>query len=93
VAVGRSWLPRTGKPEFARPTRKCDLDFERQRDQPGKPRGIEFRDVFGARHRTKAQYFNRITESTPETRAALREFRRARRNEDREGEDPFDWCF
>jgi hypothetical protein len=69
------------------------LAIERQLDQPGEQGWIEFRDVFGARHRTKAQFIGRITESTPETRAAVREFRRARRNEDREGEDPFDWCY
>jgi hypothetical protein len=69
------------------------LSIERQLDHPGEPGWIEFRDVFGARHRTKAHHINRITESTPETRAALREFRRARRNEEKEGEDPFDWCY
>jgi hypothetical protein len=61
------------------------LAIERQLDQPGEPGWIEFRDVFGARHRTKAQDIYRITESTAETRAALREFRRARRNEDKMG--------
>ena len=42
---------------------------------------LEFRDVFGARHRLPAQYVYRITESTRATRATLREFRKATREE------------
>ena len=66
------------------------LAIERYLDTPGEPGWIEFRDVFGARHRLMAHSVRRITESTRETRAALRAFERARRNEDREDEDPFE---
>ena len=68
------------------------LAIERQLDRPGESVWIEFRDVFGARHRTKARFIGRITESTRETRAAMREFDRARRTESKEGEDPFETC-
>ena len=66
------------------------LAIERHLDQPDNQEWIEFRDVLGARHRTKARFISRITESTRETRAALRAFGRARRNEEKEDEDPFE---
>ena len=69
------------------------LAIERQLDQAGELVWIEFTDVFGARHRLKAQFINRISESTRETREAWRVWRRARRNEDKEGEDPFESCY
>lgn len=42
---------------------------------------LEFRDVFGARHRLPARCVYRITESTRETRAALRELPKALHDE------------
>jgi len=69
------------------------LVIERGLDMPGEPGWIEFRDVFGARHRLMANSIRRITESTRETRAALRAFMRARRIEEKEGEDPFEMNF
>ena len=57
------------------------LAIERQLETSSANEWIEFRDVFGARHRLPARYVYRITESTRATRAALREFRRAKREE------------
>ena len=53
------------------------------------PAWLVFRDVVGTAHRLRSAEVYRITESTPELRAALRAFRRAMR---REGEDDeFRW--
>ena len=65
------------------------LAIERQLDQGAVPDWLEFRDVFGARHRLPARCVYRITESTRNTRAALRSFRKAMREEAKEDEDPF----
>jgi hypothetical protein len=65
------------------------LALERQLETCSDNVWIEFRDVFGARQRLPARAIYRITESTRETRAALRAFRRARQEEATEDEDPF----
>ena len=64
------------------------LAIERQLDRCGILEWLEFRDVFGARHRLPARCVYRITESTRATRAALRGFRKAMRDE-RKDDDPF----
>ena len=69
------------------------LAIERHIDKPGSEVWIEFRDVFGARHRLKTLHICRITESTQETRAALRAFDKARRKEERDDEDPFETTY
>lgn len=63
------------------------LAIERQLERSAVTEWLEFRDVFGARHRLPVRCVYRITESTRETRAALREFRKAMREEDKEDED------
>jgi hypothetical protein len=60
------------------------LAIERALDKAATPDWLEFRDVFGARHRVLAVCVYRITECTGETRAAMRAFERARRKEDEE---------
>ena len=65
------------------------LAIERQLDNCATREWLEFRDVFGARHRLPARCVYRITESTRATRAALREFRTAMRKEHKSDEDPF----
>ena len=65
------------------------LAIERQLDSCTTREWLEFRAVFGARHRLPARCVYRITESTRATRAALREFRKAMREERKEDEDPF----
>ena len=57
------------------------LAVERQLERCAVTDWLEFRDVFGALHRLPAQYVYRITESTRATRATLREFRKATREE------------
>lgn len=57
------------------------LAIERQLERCAVTDWLEFRDVFGALHRLPAQYVYRITESTRATRATLREFRKATREE------------
>ena len=64
------------------------LAVERQLDQCAMPEWLEFRDVFGARHRLPARCVYRITESTRATRAAVRAFRKAMIDEAKEDEDP-----
>ena len=65
------------------------LYVERELDRWRAPVWIEFRDVFGARHRLPARCIYRITESTRATRAAVRAFQKAMRDEEREDGDPF----
>ena len=57
------------------------LAIERQLERCAVTDWLEFRDVFGARHRLPAQYVYRITESTRATRATLRDFRKGVREE------------
>jgi hypothetical protein len=64
------------------------LALERQLDQAGERAWIEFQDVFGARHRMTAGCIYRISESTRETRAAVRAFDRAMEKEEKEDGDP-----
>ena len=63
------------------------LGVERQLDKGASPEWLEFRDVFGARHRLPARCVYRITESTRATRAAVRAFRKSLREEATEDED------
>lgn len=63
-------------------TLETALYIERQLDRLPEPHWLEFRDVFGARHRIKAHSVGRFTESTPAVRAAKRAFERARRLEE-----------
>jgi hypothetical protein len=58
------------------------LHVERQLERLPEPRWIEFRDVFGARHRIKATSVSRFEESTPAARAAKRAFERAREKDE-----------
>lgn len=60
------------------------LAVERQRDRRSTPDWLEFHDVFGARHRLPARCAYRISESTRVTRASLRAFSKAMRDEDDE---------
>jgi len=60
------------------------LAIERELDRCVTTEWLEFRDVFGARHRLPAWCVYRITESTRATRTALREYRRTMRGEDKE---------
>jgi hypothetical protein len=60
------------------------LAVERQLDKGATPDWLEFRDVFGARHRLPARCAYRITESTRTTRAAVRAFRKVTREEEDE---------
>jgi hypothetical protein len=63
------------------------LAVERELDRCVTTEWLEFRDVFGASHRLPAWCVYRITESTGATRAALREFRKAMREEKPADED------
>lgn len=63
--------------------------IERALDKAATPDWLEFRDVFGARHRVLALCVYRISECTRETRAAVRAFQQARRKEEKQDEDPF----
>jgi hypothetical protein len=63
-------------------TLETALFIERQLDRLPEPHWLEFRDVFGARHRIRAHSVSRFTESTPAARAAIRAFLRARRLEE-----------
>ena len=47
---------------------------------------IEFRDVFGSRHRILSHHVYHIGESTPETRAMMRRFERLREKEEESDE-------
>ena len=67
------------------------LAIERQLERSSTTAWLDFRDVFGARHRLPARYVYRITESTGATRAALRDFRKAMR-EGRKDDDPLAKC-
>jgi hypothetical protein len=66
------------------------LDIERQLEKAVESSWLEFRDVFGARHRVLARFIYQITESTQEIRAAWRAFRKAREDEAKEDEDPYE---
>jgi hypothetical protein len=65
------------------------LAIERALDEAATPDWLEFHDVFGARHRMLALCVYRISECTGETRAAVRAFRKARKEEEKPDDDPF----
>lgn len=52
-------------------------------EQYPKPEWVEFTDLFGATQSVRSQDFYRISESTPQTRAAVRTFLRARQKEEK----------
>lgn len=51
--------------------------IERELEKSAVTEWLEFRDVFGARHRLPSRYVYGVTESSRATRAALREGRKA----------------
>ena len=55
-------------------------------DRFPQPEWIEFIDQFGARQCVRAQDIFRISESTPQTRAAMRAFVRSRQTEEKADE-------
>ena len=65
------------------------LAIERRLDQCATPEWLEFHDVFGARHRLPARCVYRISESTRVTRANVRAFRKAMREETSEDNTPY----
>ena len=65
-------------------------DVARRLDEHPPPRWIAFRDLTGAGHRILASKIARISESTTAQRAARREFRRARRLEDKSDRRPWE---
>lgn len=65
------------------------LAIERQLDRVPHPMWVEFRDLFGARHRIPGHHVLRISESTPAIREAARAFERARKQERKGDSDPF----
>lgn len=66
------------------------LQIEHVLDRCGEPGWMEFRDLFGARHRMMAKHVYRISQSTVETRKAYRAFERARKKEERDDKDPLE---
>lgn len=66
------------------------LQIERALNRCGEPGWMEFRDLFGARHRMMVRHIYRISESTIEFRAAFRAFERARKKEERDDKDPLE---
>src|SRR5687768_1450494 len=66
------------------------LDVEQSLDQRPTPRWIEFRDLSGSRHRVLARLVSRISENTAVQRAADRQFRRARRLEEKQDRRPWE---
>jgi len=75
-------------------TRATALDVARQLQRLRPPRWLRFRDLFGADVRVRSADVNRVTECTTGHRAAEREFRRARRLEEKADRRPWeddDW--
>jgi hypothetical protein len=66
------------------------LLIERALNRCGEPGWMEFRDLFGARHRMMVRHIYRISESTIEARTAFRAFERARKKEERADKDPLE---
>ncbi len=62
------------------------LCVKRRLEQLPQPELDEFTDLFGATQSVRSQDFYRISESTPQTRAAMRSFLRARQQEEKAGE-------
>lgn len=57
---------------------------KRECDRFPQPEWVEFTDLFGATQCVRAQDVFRISESTPQTRAAMRAFLSARQKEEKE---------
>lgn len=62
----------------------------RQLEQRPSPRWLVFSDLFGRRHRVLAACVYLISESTTSQRAALRQFRRARKLEEKADRRPWE---
>jgi hypothetical protein len=71
-------------------TRQAAQDVARQLDHVPPPQWIEFRDLSGAWHRVLASGITQISESTAAQRELDREFRRARRLEEKSGRLPWE---
>ena len=71
-------------------SRATATEIERRLDQLPPPRWIVFHDLTGARHRIQSSHVNRISECTAAQRAVDREFRRARRLEDKKDRRPWE---
>ena len=61
--------------------------IERELEKSAVTDWLEFRDVFGARHRLPARYVYRVSESTRATRAVLRQSRQTMREQEQEDEE------
>lgn len=59
------------------------MRVRRELDQFPQPEWTEFTDLFGARQCIRSQDVFRISESTPQTRARMRAFLRAREKEEK----------
>lgn len=64
------------------------LFVKRAIEQYPQPDWIEFTDLFGAKQSVRSQDVFRISESTPQTRASVRAFLRARQKEEKADEQP-----
>ena len=64
------------------------LGVKRRLEQFPQPEWVDFTDLFGATQSVRSQDFFRITESTPETRAAMRAFLAARQQEEKSEGQP-----
>jgi hypothetical protein len=71
-------------------SRETAIEVELWLDQLPPPRWIVFRDLTGARQRILAAQIYRISESTAAQRCADREFRRARRLEEKKDRRPWE---
>jgi hypothetical protein len=71
-------------------SRETALDVERCLDQLPPPRWIVFRDLTGARHRIVLEHIWRVSESLVGQRSTQRTFDRARREEDKEDNPPWE---
>ncbi|HYC52072.1 MAG TPA: hypothetical protein VEB19_13240 [Gemmatimonadaceae bacterium] len=67
------------------------LMIERQLEHCPALRWIEFRDVFGSRHRVLSLHVYHIGESTPQTREAMRRFEKLREKEGESDEKDSDF--
>lgn len=78
------------RPDTFPVTRETAIEIERQLDQRPTPRWVAFRTLNGARHRILVSDIYRISESSPQLRAASRAFWRARRLEEKNDRRPWE---
>jgi hypothetical protein len=64
------------------------LGVKRRLEQYPRPECVEFTDIFGALQSVRSQDFFRISESTAQTRAAMRSFLSARSRDEKTAERP-----